>query len=265
MSMRVNGRDLDVDGAKIVTWLEDSRLRLNGQRRRTTWPRQWTLHKTIADYPEKIVQSVAQGGRALQTIQNWLGGVDGAALVTDLDGVVYQLVDVATVETFHATASNPWSIGHETEELPDGTTTEIAMRSTVISCLAGCSEVGIQWQMQTRGTYTGHPMPRMAEHGMTPGGPDMVGIFGHRMNTERRGKWDPGEVFWDMLDEAGVHEFDFSKDEDKSFWREIQSDLRQRGLLEFDGEPDGVPGPKTVAALRADGYVDGILARGKAS
>jgi hypothetical protein len=104
--------------------------------------------------------------------------------------------------------------------------------------------------MPKLGSYTGHPIPRM-----TDGGPDMVGIFGHRDNTERRGKWDPGELVFQALAKAGVEQFDFAHGEDRDVWTKRQKKL---GIA-----ADGVPGPGTVVALKKAGYKDGIWALGK--
>lgn len=259
MSLLIKGQFIDAD---ITVQQLNGPIPLT----RTTWPRQILVHKTIADDPEKMLAGAGPSGGAMDTVEDWAKRkvFYAAHGIFDHDGIFYQLYDLFSHETWSATASNPWCIGFEMKELPGGGFYETMMRNAVKVYLRTCRSVGIQMQMQTRGTYSGHPIARMNEHGASPGGPDMVGIFGHRMNTERRGKWDPGEIVWDLLDEAGVHEFDFSKSEDKDFWKEIQSDLKARGLLEYQGEPDGVPGPKTVAALKLDGYIDGIYAMGKA-
>lgn len=233
------------------------------------WLRQWMVHKTIADDPEVMRPGAGPAGMCQRTAQMWeaefkaKGRYAGAGVLTGADGVSACLCDLALVETFHATASNPWSIGHEICELPGGVVFELGMDASVDIILNGCEAAGIQWQMQRRGTYTGHPIKRMDEHGPTPGGPDMVGIFGHRLNTEQRGKWDPGEIIWDKLAARGVMEFDFSKGEDRAFWMAVQEDLRMRKL--YSGVIDGVPGPGTTAALRLDGYRSGIYALGKAA
>lgn len=236
--------------------------------RPTSWVRQYILHKTIADDAEKVMPGAGPAGADERTTEAWEiervkdGTYAGAHLVTGHDGRVACLADLAAVETFHATASNPWSVGHETCELVGGYVYQAALDATAATCLAACEALGIQLQMQRRGTYTGHPIPRMAEKGPTPGGPDMVGIFGHRLNTERRGQWDPGEILWDMLADRGVMEFDFSQGEDRAFWMTVQQDLTARKL--YAGAIDGVPGPATTAALRLDGYRSGIYALGRA-
>lgn len=235
--------------------------------RPTKWVRQYILHKTIADDPEMVVPGAGPTGADERTAANWLSEFAhdrryaGAHVLGGHDGRLSCLADLLLVETFHATVSNAWSIGHEICELPGGRVFEAGLVASVEACLHICETVGIQWQMQRRGTYTGHPIARMAERGPTPGGPDMVGIFGHRLNTEARGKWDPGEVVWDLLAERGVAEYDFSRGEDKAFWEPIQIDLAARNL--YHGPIDGIPGPGVTAALKADGYRSGIYALGK--
>lgn len=222
---------------------------------RTTWVRQWILHKTIADDPERLVGDRGPIGGDMQTIQGWRGGVDGAHLVVGYDGRVCCLADLALLETYHATVSNAWSVGLEMKEQPGGGVFQATLDAAVAVTLAGCRALGIQWQMPRRGTYTGHPIPRMIH-----GGPDMVGIFGHRDNTERRGHWDPGDLVFTRLAEHGVEEFDFARGEDRTVWT-----ARQRAIGMRPEQCDGIPGPATVAALKAAGYVDGIWALGCSS
>lgn len=227
------------------------------------WLRQWFLHKTIADDPEKIIDGVGPPGGAQRTITNWQTEFAakhryaGAAVVTGHDGIVACLCDLVLTETFHATVSNAWSVGHETCELVGGGVYRVALNSTVKTCLAGCAATGIQWQMPKLGSYTGHPIPRMID-----GGPDMVGIFGHRDNTEERGRWDPGDAVFQMLSYY-VEQFDYAAGEDKDVWG-----ARQRVLNKQLGSrltEDGVAGPATTSALRAAGYRQGIWMMGKAS
>lgn len=223
---------------------------------RTRWPQQWILHKTIADDPERMLPGAGPSGGDEATAENWAADPkhSGAHLVTGHDGRVACLADLVLVEAYHATVSNPYSVGHETKELVGGGCYEAAMRSTVEVCLAGCRALGIQWQCPL--AYNGHPLRRMVN-----GGADLVGIFGHRDNTESRGRWDPGDLLFSMLKARGVQAWDFDAGEDLAFWRSVQLDLNSRG---HGLVVDGVPGAKTTEALRADGYVDGIWALGRA-
>jgi hypothetical protein len=226
------------------------------QARQTSWVRQWMLHKTIADDPEIVILGAGPPGGSHRTADYWANDPhhSGAHLVTGHDGIVACLADLLLIEAYHATVSNHWSVGHETCELPGGKVYQAALDATVATCLAGCEVLGIQLQISKR-VYNGHPIKRMLN-----GGHDMVGIFGHRDNTEARGKWDPGEVLFKMLLDRGVEAFDFDAGEDKIVWAERQRDLNTKG---HQLDVDGVPGPSTTKALLAEGYRSGIWALGK--
>lgn len=269
-NLLVNGRDHDVPGVEILgpgeaPW---ALLPAGDTRPRTTaWVRQYILHKTIGDVREVIMDGAGPRGADQATIQGWRdafrqvsgpGKYRGAHLVTGHDGRVVQLADLFSVETFHATVSNAWSVGHETCESHQrpGGVYSAALGATVETCLAACEALGIQWQMPRLLSYGGYPIRRMVN-----GGPDMIGIFGHRNNSGDRGCWDPGEVLFQMLAARGVMQFDFDKREDIAFWMTVQQDLAARKF--YSGPVDGVPGPVTTLALKAAGYRSGIYALGK--
>ena len=228
--------------------------------RQTLWVRQYILHKTVADDPEQILGGVGPTGADERTAEGWQAEFAhdrryaGAHLLTGHDGRVACLADLRNVETFHATVSNAWSVGHETCELKGGGVYAAAMSATVETCLTACAALGIQLQMPKLGSYTGHPIPRMVH-----GGPDMVGIFGHRDNTEQRGKWDPGEALFEMLAARGVEQMDFAGGEDLKIWTRRQLALVKLGHALTC---DGVAGPGTRAALLAAGFPGGIFALG---
>ncbi len=257
----INGRLVQVEGETIIgpgdaAW---SHLSPGDSRPRDPhfWVRQWFLHKTIADDPEILIPGTGPSGGAERTVTGWqeeFAGSHrfaGAHFVTGHDGVTACLADLVTVETFHATVSNAWSVGHETCELVGGKCYSAALASAVNVCIAGCRALGIQLQMPRVGSYTGHPIKRMIH-----GGEDMVGIFGHRDNTEARGKWDPGEEMFALLAARGVEQWDFDAGEDRDVWGGRQRVLNQTQEMKLT--EDGVPGPATVAALRAAGHADGI-------
>ena len=261
--MIVRGNRIDVAGVTTLTAGDDPRIKCVVYPR-PTWCRQLTLHKTIADDPEKVLAGAGPRGGALATIVTWAEEktVDGAHGVLDYDGTLLQLADLATQATNHATASNHWSAGFEMKELPGGGVYQATLDAMVAVTIAAARALGIQLQMPRLGSYTGHPIPRMNEKGTTPGGPDMVGVFGHRDNTERRGHWDPGDVIFQMLAAAGVEQFDFAAGEDLEVWARRQKLLNVQHGAQLTC--DGVPGPATVAALKAAGYRDGIWALGQA-
>lgn len=245
---------LPVAGVEILGPHDEPWVSCPAYRARTAWVRQWILHKTIADDPERIAGRSGPPHGDMQTIQAWRGQANGAHLVTGYDGRTCCLADLALLETFHATVSNAWSVGYELKEQVGGGVFQATLDAAVAVTIAGCRALGIQLQMPKLGTYTGHPIPRMVH-----GGPDMVGIFGHRDNTEARGRWDPGDLIFKALAERGVEQFDFATGADRTVWA-----ARQAQIGMPPGECDGIPGPATVAALRAAGFVDGIWALGRA-
>jgi hypothetical protein len=81
---------------------------------------------------------------------------------------------------------------------------------------------------------------------------DAVGVIGHRDVSQNRGAGDPGDAIFDVLAQNAYERFDFAAKVDQVAWRERQRTL---GLA-----ADGIPGPKTCAALRARGYAGGLWA-----
>jgi hypothetical protein len=231
-------------------------------RPRSSVPSQVLLHKTIADDPEVILPGAGPAGGAERTAEYWQRKLadgreeeySGAQLVSGHDGIVGCLCDLVRFEAYHATVSNPYSIGIETCELPGGKVYDAALQATVATTLTIVEHLGIQLQIPAR-TYNGHPMKRMLD-----GGRDMIGVFGHRDNTERRGRWDPGERLFQMLAAHGAERFDFDAREDIQVWKARQATLVAKG---YKLVVDGIPGPATTAALKSEGYRGGVYALGK--
>lgn len=94
------------------------------------------------------------------------------------------LCDLVSSETFHATVSNAFSMGFEMAELAGGGVYQATLDTAVKATLAIAEATGVQLQVPTLGSYNGHPLRRMLDGGTT-----CVGVFGHRDNTEDRGRW----------------------------------------------------------------------------
>jgi len=258
----VNGKqqavpDLNIINAHDVEWC---RLDPKDFRPRpTSWVRQIILHTTKGDWPQRVLSGHGPGGRAKLVADMWRGDPTSSAahLVIDNDGTVACLCDLATVETYHATVSNPWSIGIEMyqEGCDDG---HYGVHEAVYAAAeklvpALCRMFGIQFQIPKL-PYKNEPLRRLID-----GGESCVGVFGHRDNTGQRGYGDPGDEIFARLAAAGAERFDHNAGEDLDVWKGRQRALNDGGATLTI---DGVPGPSTIEALRAAGHPDGIWALG---
>ncbi|HWU86527.1 MAG TPA: N-acetylmuramoyl-L-alanine amidase, partial [Kofleriaceae bacterium] len=224
------------------------------------WIRQIIVHTTWGGWPHVIVPGAGPRGGAKITADYWHTSPDGkrqsggAHLVVDEDGSIACLADVVRVEAYHATWSNPWSVGIEMFQWPSGRIREATLDATVALVRALCEQLAIPFQIPAR-AYPGAPIVRMSR-----GGADMAGVFGHRDNTAERGRGDPGDEIWRRLELAGAEPLDFDAHEDLVVWRRRQHRLNelavQCGLIERVAA-DGLAGPATLSALRRHGFSSG--------
>lgn len=255
----VNG-GLIIDGAihlvPGVEILNGAHLSPGDCQPRTNHPNLWVNHKTIADDPEHVIEGVGPPGGAMRTAEYWAGDPrhSGAHGVTGHDGVAACLADLVRTTAYHAgnNGVNARSVGWETCELVGGGSYAAAFSATVEITLVGCRALGIQYQIPKLGSYNGHPLKRLE----VGGGADLVGIIGHREVSEQRGKHDPGDLLFQMLAARGCEQFDFAAREDLDVWARRQEWLSMLGF--YAGHHDGIPGPKTRAALKQAGFPDGI-------
>lgn len=217
-------------------------------KRRTTWIRQIIVHTTKGLWPQHVIPGAGKGGRDRVVADFWRNDPTHSAahLVVDTDGSVACLADLARDAAYHATVSNDWSIGIEMYQESNGGLYEATIASTVRLVAALCARFSIPFQIPT--PYVG-PIARM-----TSGGKDCVGVFGHRDNTTRRGRGDPGDLVMAELQLAGAERLDFAAGEDLAFWKRRQRKLNAMGEKL---DVDGIAGPATMRALRARGFTSG--------
>lgn len=249
--LKIGTKLVDVPGVDIIApgetpWAHLDRM--DCRTRRTRWVRQIILHTTKGEWPQHVVPGRGPANRDERVARFWQGSErqSAAHIVIDSDGSAACLADLLEVEAYHATVVNRWSVGIEIYQEADGGVYEAALTSAVRIVAALCRAFGVQFQIPAR-PYLRRPLTRLA----SDGGPDVVGIFGHRDVTDNRGKGDPGEAVWDFLEAAGAEVLDYENGADLIVWKARQ--------LALGVAADGVPGPLTVKALKANGHPDGLF------
>jgi hypothetical protein len=252
----VNGIVVPVPGVTVIgpgsaPWAQASP---EDGRSRNRWPQQLILHKTLADDPEVVRPGIGPLGHPERTARAWAdaGTQSGAPLVVGGEAIAC-LADVVRWKGWHANQANDRSVGIEHCEERGGIVYQAVLDNGVALVRVLVAALGIQLQVP-RG-YAGRPLTRFRDGGST-----LVGVFGHRDVTDRRGRWDPGdELFRLLIQRLGAEAFDFESGEDLAAWKDRQRWLNRRGERLV---VDGIPGPATTAALRRAGYRDGIWAFG---
>lgn len=254
----VNGREHPVERLTIINSNDAAWCRLDPKdfrRRSTSWVRQIILHTTNGEWPQTVLPGAGRGGMAQNNATFWRRDPQSSAahLIIDNDGTVACLGDLATVEAFHATVSNAWSIGIELVQEGNHGVHEAVYASAVKLVPALCRIFGIQFQIPKL-PYRNAPLRRMAD-----GGSNCVGVFGHRDNTNQRGPGDPGDEIFERLAALGAERFDYDAHEDLEVWKQRQQELNSGGA---GLTVDGVAGPGTIKALKAAGRPDGVWVLG---
>lgn len=243
-----------VDGVEIIGPHETpwSHLSPGDGRKRRGRAHMGILHTTKGEYPQEIRAGRGPAGRAERTARMWAGDpiYSGAPIVVGSDGVAACLADILDFAGYHATYANDRSIGIETYQETGGAIYQAAIDSTVRIADAISEHAMIPRQFH-RGPYKGAPLARLSGK---DGGPTCFGWFGHRDQTDRRGRGDPGDAIVAALEVAGFEGLDFNAGEDLMIWK------RRQEILNTMGERlavDGLPGEKTMIALRRRGFRDG--------
>lgn len=251
MGLLIRDKLHDVPGLTIIppashggpSWNELSPRDFRMRRRRV---RQLMLHSTRGDEPQHVIPGAGAGGHAKATAAFWAGDPtpSGAHLVVDNDGSIACLCDLVYHEAYHATVSNPYSVGIEMAQEPDNGIYEAVYDAMIKLVPALCDLLEIPFFV-VADPYTGHPLPRFLD-----GAPGFSGVAGHRHNTEQRGRGDPGDEIFARLIAAGGEPVIAQQYEDQARSRGRQRWLNARGAeLEVDGEA----GPASLAEMRRHG------------
>lgn len=213
-------------------------------------PTMMMLHTTKGDAPQHVVDTIGPSGRAERTATMW--GDDptysGANGVTGSDGIAACLLDLVAGEAFHATVSNRYAVGWEVYQEAGGVIHRIAITNTVAICNVVADVLELPRQFHGV-PYTGGPLKRFAD-----GGRGCYGFFGHRDNTDRRGRGDPGDAMFAALQAAGWEPLDFEHHQDLDVGARRQKKLNAMGA---SLAVDGYFGPSSVREMRRRGFANG--------
>lgn len=258
----INGRKVPVPGIMSESFLDDKKLGFTNKRdfrlRKTSWVRSICLHTRMGVWPQTHKPSIKN--------RNWDHlGVKRASnddriaswhISIDSDGSFVCHLDLAKHCSYHCGQVNDYSIGIEMYQGADGNITPETLASCVQICNVLTEEFNIQRQyvqedsILKRFARSRKPSPKSRSQKLAyiPGGgngTDFVGVFGHRNATKNRGRGDPGNKIFELLEEAGYEGFLVGEDEDKKVWKERQESL---GMLP---PYDGIPGPGTVRVIKS--------------
>ncbi len=269
----IAGKRVPVPGIDVINFFDDPKLRLDAAdlRQRSSQERSWihlvVMHTTggIPGGDDMRPQVILPGlgnssGGGERVVASWTNDKNrpgGAHLVVDFDGQVYCCADLANEAAYHAQKANGCSVGievvqgHDQAQLYQG---QIDAAARLALWVCRLMPIPIQWQVPR--SYRGGPVKRFADslahHGFGVSYlSDVVGIVGHRDLTASRGEGDPGDAVMRAFFAFGCEQFDFGAGEDLATWKDRQAKL---GLP----NPDGIPGPKTVEALRGSLHPEGI-------
>ena len=222
--------------------------------RKTTWVRQVMLHTTKGAPRQYVKPGSGPAWRERNVAEFWRDdpAYSGAHIVIGSDGVVACLADLARVCAYHATVSNDWSVGIELYQEADSGVYEATFAAAVPVVRTICAALGIPYQY-VADRYNGHPLQRMLN-----GGSDVVGVTGHRSNTENRGWGDPGDEVFIRLHADGCEPVTINDRQDVALGMQRQRYLNaldaRRGNTIRPLVVDGLVGPSSITTARRLGY-----------
>lgn len=255
MSLIIAGKKVDVPGLKVLSWQDG----IQWIKEVTDFsPRKKSVRLIICHTAKgvegKLLPGVGPESSTAKALVRYQTNTDRDVswdYTIDFDGTIYCQNDPAKKATWQAGNVNGISLGFELVQTEDGDVYEVQIEKAVLLIDALTALLGIQRQIAW--DKAGNKPKVGVCSRLESGGADVVGIAGHRNQTKNRGAGDPGDHIYLALQKAGYECFDLNEEEDLKVWRE-----RQKTLGFPASDCDGVPGPKTVAALKAAGHKHGM-------
>jgi hypothetical protein len=255
MSLIINGKKVDVPGLEVHSWLDGPSWikEITDFSHRSKSIRLIICH-THKGIKGNLLPGSGPGSSVASALVRYQTNTDRSVswdYTIDNNGVVYCQNDPTKKVSWQAGSVNAVSLGFELVQNDNGDVYEVQIEKAVLLIDALTALLGIQRQIAW--DRSGNKPKVTVCPRLESGGSDVVGIAGHRNQTKNRGAGDPGDHIYLALQKAGYECFDLNDGEDLKAWKE-----RQKALGFPDAECDGIPGPKTVAALKAAGKKHGM-------
>lgn len=211
-----------------------------------------TIHSTSGIWPQEIRSGIGPSTqRPFNVVSSWQrdGRQAAAHLIFDFDGTAYQTADIFLEVTWHAQGMNHRSVGIECVQDPRGGGMYVGQLESVADACDWLATLPIEISLVQRQIPDGY-------HGAEPrfnipntDNTDWYGFVGHRVRPER-GRGDPGDEIFDILEDRGYEKFNIGSRQDIEAWKARQAAL---GL-----KADGLPGFNTRKALLDSGKKYGL-------
>lgn len=259
MSLVIANKQIDIPGLEIHSWLDAALPWIKeitdfSPRTLATRLIMGHTHKGIAG---KVLPGSGTGTSTAKALVRYQTNTDRKVswdYTCDNNGVIYCQNDPTKKASWQAGSVNGISLGFEMIQADNGDLYEVQIEKMVLLIDALTSLLGIQRQIPW--DKKGNRPKKSVCPRLQAGGRDVTGFAGHRNQTVDRGPGDPGDAIYLALQKAGYECFELNDNEDLQVWKG-----RQKTLGFTDAQCDGVPGAKTVAALKATGYKHGIYVR----
>lgn len=266
MSVVLNGKKVEVPGLKTVSWVDPEAQSMGVKEvshktpRGGRWVRGIVCH-TIHGVKGNLLPGLGPNTDIDTKQARYQVNTDREVswdFTEDFNGDWLIQNDPLKNFTWQATSVNGITCGFEMVQHDNGDLYEGQIAKAVLFIDFMTAMLGIQRQIPWDKV---HDKPKAGVVRRIAGdnhGKDVVGVYGHRNQTTNRGPGDPGDWLFIALKNAGYELFDFDNNDDLTLWKS-----RQQTSLGFaPADCDGVPGQKTIAALKERGHKHGMwLAR----
>jgi hypothetical protein len=255
MSITINHKQFEIPGLKTISWVENpQRVKyITDKNDRTKWLRAIVAHTCDGKLGKLLPGIGVDSGRAA-TLARYQINTDRQVswdFTEEMDGTWLIQNDPLVHYSWQATTVNPITCGFEMVQFENGDMYEEQIKKAVLFVDALTALLGIQRQIPWDKVHDKPILGVIDRIAGTNAGHDVVGIYSHSMQTSNRGIGDCGPWLFLALKEAGYELFDLHSEEDLKTWEQRQLDL---GIT----NPDGLPGPATITALKTAGKKHGM-------